>query len=100
MGRRNAVVYMTRHLLNEQRSGLVINLSFSLRLLCLAVPFNRDQQIWLINLLTKRGLGLKFLHCYGSMLGLDLTCMYVLVVPWAISFGSLPTWRLKNGKVA
>lgn len=34
----------------------VIHLSFSLRLLCLAVPLDRDQQIRLINLLTESGI--------------------------------------------
>lgn len=40
----------------------ITNLSFSSRLLCLAVPLNRDQQLWLIDLVTKRRLDLKQKH--------------------------------------
>lgn len=57
------------------RSGEVINLSFSLRLLCLAVPFDRDHQIWLINLLTKRRHELKQWHkAYFVMAVLPTPC--------------------------
>lgn len=50
------------HLKTFPESTRILNLSFSSRLLCLAVPFNWDQQIRLINLLAKRRLDLKQKH--------------------------------------
>lgn len=87
-------------LLNE-----VMHLSFSLRLLGRAVPLDGDQQIRLIDLLTRRSresikTGAPKVKCFDNRLGEVLACMYFFGIPLVISLGSLPTWRLKNGKVA
>lgn len=43
-----------RIFLESMEAGYAINLRFNLRLVCPAVPFNWDQQFWLINLLAEK----------------------------------------------
>lgn len=90
-----------------------MDLIIGLRLLCMAVPLDWDQQVRLINLLAKRRSrevlqsSDNFLQSFspdtrtGHGCRMQLACMYILFSPYAVSPGSLgPTRRLKNGKVA
>lgn len=91
---------------------LFTNLSISFRHLCLAAPFDGNKQIWLINLLIKKHhfkCHFKLFVVVAITYGFNqqsqgshfvLACMYFLLLPRAMSFGSLPTQRLKKGKVA
>lgn len=74
------------------------HLSFSLRLLGPAVPLDWDQQIRLINLLTKSQESPNH-QSFGQSSQTVLALMCFFGIPLGISLGSRPTRRLKKGKV-